>query len=213
MNYKSHYDKLIPKAQNRSILKSEYKEIHHIIPSCIGGSDDKDNLVALFAEEHWLAHLLLVKIFPTKYKLIYAVNCMSVRTNNTMIRNNKLYGWLKEKLRFERSKLWQNNNPSSLPHNRIISSNRMKLNNPMKNPETRTKMAKSLKGRTTWLSGLTKEDPRVASMYYERTDEIKEKNRQGRLGTIMADETKEKLSKIKKGKPLLKNAKTVRYFL
>lgn len=39
-----------------------YVERHHIIPRCMGGSNDRDNLVALTAREHFLAHMLLGKI-------------------------------------------------------------------------------------------------------------------------------------------------------
>lgn len=95
MNYKLHYEKLISKARNRSILKSEYKEVHHIIPKSLGGDNSKDNLVELFPEEHLVAHLLLVKIYPHNNKLIYAANMM---TNiYTKRNNNKDYAWIKNK--------------------------------------------------------------------------------------------------------------------
>lgn len=98
MNYKLHYDKLIHRAQNRSILKSEYKEIHHIIPKCMDGSDGKENLIALFPEEHVLAHLLLIKIFPKHHGLLKAANMMTNCSNKNMKRNtNKMYGWLKRR--------------------------------------------------------------------------------------------------------------------
>ena len=87
MNYKKHYEKLISKARNRSILKSEYKEVHHIIPKCMGGDDSKDNLISLFPEEHLVAHLLLVKIYSDNQKLIYAANMM---TNFHSIDNKKI---------------------------------------------------------------------------------------------------------------------------
>jgi len=36
-----------------------YCERHHIIPKCIGGSDDLDNLIDLYAHEHYEIHRLL----------------------------------------------------------------------------------------------------------------------------------------------------------
>ena len=48
----------------------------------MGGTDDKDNLVKLTAREHYIAHLLLVKITETNNdpishgKMLYAFNCM-----------------------------------------------------------------------------------------------------------------------------------------
>jgi len=106
MNYKLHYDKLIHRAQNRSILKSEYKEVHHIIPRCIGGSDLKENLTPLFPEEHLLAHLLLVKIYPEEYGLTKAANMMThCKTSNQKRITNKKFGWIKRKLSKEQSLL------------------------------------------------------------------------------------------------------------
>lgn len=43
-------------------LKEGYKEKHHIIPKSLGGSNDKSNLVYLTAKEHYICHLLLVRI-------------------------------------------------------------------------------------------------------------------------------------------------------
>ena len=38
-------------------------EKHHIVPKSEGGSDDPSNLVNLTAREHYIAHLLLAKIY------------------------------------------------------------------------------------------------------------------------------------------------------
>lgn len=65
MNYQKIYNDLISRAQAREPL-SEYKETHHIIPRCMGGSDDKENLVELTAREHFIAHAILSKIYPVK---------------------------------------------------------------------------------------------------------------------------------------------------
>lgn len=100
MDYKKIYNNLINKAQNR--LLEGYKEKHHIIPKCIGGTDDPANLAVLTAEEHYIAHQLLVKIYPNKGKLIYALRMMCVGNNNHS-RNNKEYGWVKRKWAAEHS--------------------------------------------------------------------------------------------------------------
>ena len=44
MNYKKIYENIITNAQNRTMDNKVYTEIHHIIPRCMGGSDDKENL-------------------------------------------------------------------------------------------------------------------------------------------------------------------------
>jgi len=90
MNYKRHYDKLIAKARNR-ILEG-YTETHHIVPRCIGGNDDSDNLVELTPEEHYVAHQLLVKIYPENHRLAKAAMMMTAQRPS-----NKVYGWLRKR--------------------------------------------------------------------------------------------------------------------
>lgn len=90
MNYKKHYDALIERGKHRSI--SGYKESHHIIPRCMGGDDTKENLVYLTPEEHYLAHQLLMKMYPNNYSLVKAAVMMIPNRPS-----NKLYGWIKRK--------------------------------------------------------------------------------------------------------------------
>ena len=54
----------------------EYCERHHIIPKCMGGTDEQDNLVDLFAKEHFEVHRLLALENPENDKLTYAWWCM-----------------------------------------------------------------------------------------------------------------------------------------
>ena len=90
MNYRKIYDSLINRGKSR-ILES-YSEKHHIIPRCMGGTDDKDNLVDLTPEEHYLAHQLLVKIYPDNHLLAMAVAMMIPNRPS-----NKMYGWLRRR--------------------------------------------------------------------------------------------------------------------
>lgn len=50
----------------------EYQEKHHIIPKCLGGSNDEDNLIFLYPQEHYYAHKLLALENPNNQKLQYA---------------------------------------------------------------------------------------------------------------------------------------------
>lgn len=63
MYYKKIYESLISKRQ-LSPYKEGYYEKHHIIPRSMGGKDTADNIVYLTAREHFIAHLLLSKMFP-----------------------------------------------------------------------------------------------------------------------------------------------------
>ncbi len=152
MNYQKHYDTLMNRAKNR--LLEGYSERHHIIPRCMGGTNRKDNLVTLTAEEHYVAHQLLVKMHPDNDKLIYAAKMMTISGSDN-IRNNKLYGWLKLKVSASR-KEYLKNNPEKHPMNspeakakRSVFMKEYHKNNPekhpMNNPESRAKMTASLK--------------------------------------------------------------------
>lgn len=75
MNYQRIYNQIIKNAQNRTL--EGYKEKHHILPKCLGGSNDKENLVELTAKEHFLCHMLLCEIYPNNIKLYHALWMMS----------------------------------------------------------------------------------------------------------------------------------------
>lgn len=91
MDYSKHYNKLVDRAKVR-VLET-YSEKHHIVPKCIGGSNKKDNLVRLTPEEHYVAHQLLVKIYPNNHKLLFAAFAMSSMNS----RGFREYAWLKRK--------------------------------------------------------------------------------------------------------------------
>ena len=55
----------------------EYHERHHIVPRCMDGTNEEENLIDLFAREHFIAHKLLAIENPDNDRLIYAWFCMS----------------------------------------------------------------------------------------------------------------------------------------
>lgn len=95
MNYQKHYNKLIDRAKNR-ILEG-YSESHHIVPRCMGGLDEESNLVSLTPEEHYVAHQLLVKIYPNEHRLVYGLLLMTTDAFGNRV-HNKLFGWHRRKL-------------------------------------------------------------------------------------------------------------------
>ena len=92
MDYQKIYNNITRRGQNR-ILEG-YSEKHHIVPRCMGGTDEVTNLVSLTPEEHYLCHLLLVKIHPKNIRLVKVAMFMVSSTDNVK-RNNKAYVWLK----------------------------------------------------------------------------------------------------------------------
>jgi hypothetical protein len=81
MNYLKIYNDIIKSAQLKNRTKNILLEKHHIIPRSCGGDNSKENLVLLTTREHFICHLLLVKIYkdtPIFYKkMIYALWLMS----------------------------------------------------------------------------------------------------------------------------------------
>lgn len=63
--------------RGRFACGDKYHERHHIIPKCLGGTDNEDNLIDLYAREHFIAHKLLMEENPNNDSLVYAWSCMA----------------------------------------------------------------------------------------------------------------------------------------
>lgn len=73
------YNSIIERGKQRGYNKSDiefYTEVHHILPRCLGGKDDKENLVLLSYREHYICHLLLCRIYPNSLELSQAAYLM-----------------------------------------------------------------------------------------------------------------------------------------
>lgn len=60
----------------------EYHERHHIKPKCLGGGNEEENLIDLYAREHFIAHKLLVLENLDNDRLVYAYTCMAFLKND-----------------------------------------------------------------------------------------------------------------------------------
>lgn len=172
MNYRKIYQTLIEHRISNPV--SVYLEKHHILPKSIypyfkSFSKFPWNKVNLTAREHFIAHLLLAKIYGNK--LIYAANMMS----NFKKYNSKKYSWLKEK---------HSKNMSFLHKGKIISE------------ETRKKISEGNKNKPK--SELHKKAMDVSRKGRKHTKETKSKMKEIAKNRTFSEGTKQKmrLSKI-----------------
>lgn len=84
MNYIKIYESLIQEAKSENRIKLRktdssyvYYENHHIVPRCVGGSDDEENKVLLTAREHFICHKLLTYIYEGNRKITCAFHLMT----------------------------------------------------------------------------------------------------------------------------------------
>lgn len=64
--YTTWYNQIIENAKFRVL--AGYKESHHIVPKSLGGSDELNNLIELTAREHFVCHLLLLKMLTGTHR-------------------------------------------------------------------------------------------------------------------------------------------------
>lgn len=136
MNYADHYEALVAKAKARNLQKGER---HHITPKCLGGSEDKENLVMFSPREHFFAHLLLLKIHPTVCGLSYAVVMMAGNKFRNL-KTSRQYEWARKLASAHRSKNqkgWTRNVGPMLAAARVAG----------KSEEHRRKISETLRGR------------------------------------------------------------------
>jgi hypothetical protein len=192
MNYLKIYERIILRGKQRII--EGYKERHHIIPKCMGGSNNSDNLVNLTPEEHYVCHQLLVKIYPKNHKLIYAATAMSMN-NSRHKRSNKCYGWLKRRSSILQSQARKGIPLSTEHRNNISKSKKGKL----LSIEHCNNISKGKKGKTSKpITEETRQKLRLAKQNI--SDEYRQKLRLA--GQNKSAEIRRKISDSKKGKKL-----------
>lgn len=175
MNYKAIYDRLMERARNRTL--SGYSESHHVVPRCMGGGDERENLVRLRPEEHLVAHELLVFIYPTHSKLIYSLLAMTMNIGGRL--NNKMFGWMRRRVAKEISKA-----KTGVARPREMMEKIWRLNVGRKAPlEEIQRMKAAMTGRT--LSAAHREN--LSAAWQSRT------NKTPMAGKTHSPETKEKM--------------------
>ena len=186
MNYGAIYDRLIDRARGRFI--DGYSEKHHVLPRCLGGSDDPDNLVRLTPEEHYVAHQLLVKLHPGHLGLLSAAHVMTANTRGQTA--NKLYGWLRRRMSVAQT--GQKRPPE------VGQKIAAKLRGRKQRPEHIDLLASINRGKK--LSAKQLQAISAAHKGKKHSPERVEQNRAAHIGKKHSDETKAKMSAAHKGR-------------
>lgn len=186
MNYQAIYDALIFRARDRTPIG--YVERHHVVPRCMGGDDDTSNVVLLTAEEHFVAHKLLVKIHPHERGLIFGLLAMTM-SNRGMRPSNKAFGWVRRLISDALSESRRGIKRCPVMMNKIWAGNRGRvapdaerqkisqgLKGKRKSEEHAAKLSASLKGRTSPMKGR------------QHSEETKAKMREAATGRKMTHE-------------------------
>lgn len=110
----------------------EYKEKHHILPKCFkeGGESDVENLLYVSAREHFVLHLLLIKMFHCKRKTAQMMKAASCFFQSNLHQDRKLNSRQFDFLRKQ-----------SALSNKILNTGKIR------NDDTKKKMSAANKGR------------------------------------------------------------------
>lgn len=172
----------ILKTRGRFACGDEYHERHHIVPRCTGGTDDENNLIDLFAKEHFEAHRLLALENPDNAKLIYAWWCMSTQTNQ----------YTKERYQVTAEEYEEIKKKYSVVRSESMCGENHPLYGTHLSEETKQKISTKLKEFFL--------NPENHPMYGKHmSEESKEKSRLSHLGKNASYETKQKMSEKRKG--------------
>jgi len=189
MNYQKHYDLLMARAMARS-RPDGYVEKHHILPRCLGGTDEPSNIVCLTYDEHCLAHLLLLKLHPDHLGLALATMYMvfALPSRKKIARRQRT--WAKLRWISLISEFSKNRTPEH--RQRLIDSRKLKID------EISAKISAKLKGRP--LSEQTKQKLSASHTGKKLSAEHVQKISNSNRGKKRTDEARAKMSAAMTGK-------------
>ena len=112
MTYQEFINNIL-QARGRFMGDDEYHERHHIIPRCKDGTNDDDNLIDLFAREHFIAHKLLAEENMDDDQLVYAYLIMAFTKDKNQQRYELSPEEYEDARRMHAKKFSGANNPAS----------------------------------------------------------------------------------------------------
>lgn len=187
--------------RGRFACGEEYHERHHIVPKCMDGNDNEENLIDLYAREHFEAHRLLALENPNNNSLIYAWHMMSVMNDNEQ-RNYEITAEEYEEARIAHSKACRErmageNNPMYGKTSAMYGKHHTE--------ETKRKLSEAKRGENNPMYGRSGEKaPNYGKQWSEETREKFLAANSGEnhwmYGKRHSEETKKKMSMARKDK-------------
>lgn len=145
MSYNEYINNIL-KTRGRFNCKG-YKERHHIIPKCLKGTNDEDNLIDLYPQEHFIAHKLLHEEYPSNMGLCTAYFRMCFKNGKSGIQvSPEEYAIAREKYSLLRKQYFKGEkNPFYGKHH--TEETKQKISNKKYNPskELRKKLSDAQK--------------------------------------------------------------------
>lgn len=209
MNYQTIYNHLITKFKDHPKVKFQTND-HHIIPQSFAKLDGIENIdgrwnrVHLPHREHFIAHLLLARIWRDhKFKGSMMARAFKMMSDCRKL-SSKDYAWLKlnyshseeTKQKISKKTSGSNNGMFGKKH-AIKSKNKMSEMASNRSEEYREKMSKAQSNR----SDETRHKMSKAQKGKRKSEETKRKLSEKAKGRRMSEESKNNLSNLKKGIP------------
>ena len=161
-----------------------YCEVHHIVPRSLGGSDDADNLIRLTARQHFVAHWMLARALGGSASRAFFMMSNFGKYGKV---NSTTYDIARQEYAEQVSQQLKGK-PSQCPFSE----------------ETKQKMREAKLGRS--LREETKQKLRIAMLGQKRgpefsakVSEAKRGKSNGRLGHMVAEETKKRIGDAQRG--------------
>lgn len=186
--YTIWYNNIIFNSKSRSLGSELYVEKHHIIPKSLGGDDSSTNIAVLTAREHFICHLLLIKMVNglSKHKMAHAL-WMMTRKSSKMNRNYQI-----------NSKIYE---IARVCHQEAASARHKGTKKP-RTEQHQSNLSKALRGRKFKFKSPSNKIGKTYEEIYgvEQAKLLREKRSETLKGRLVSDETRTKQSQKRKGK-------------
>lgn len=189
--YKRWYDSIIKNAKTRTL--EGYKERHHVLPRCMGGSNKKENIANLTAREHFICHWLLTKFVSDTFYKKKMLNALGkfVRCSNVQERNLTSRQFEAARKAIAIANTGRHYTKEMRQKMSEAGRGRIPWNKGMKQPcteERKKKLSETLSGR------------KLSKEWCANISKGKKGKPSGMLGKTHSEETRELMSKNMKGK-------------
>lgn len=193
LTYKDFIDNII-KTRGRFACGNEYHERHHIIPRCMGGTDEKNNLIDLFAREHFEAHRLLALENPQNEKIVCAWHAMAFIKNDSHQRYELTSEEFEEVRKAHSIAMSGTNNP-----NYGLTGENHYLYGTHRSEETKRKIGEANKGENNAMFGKHHSEEARRKMSDAQRERFKNPENHPNYGKHFSEEIRRKMSEAMSG--------------